>query len=97
MYVSDYGFAADPSAWTTNLFDFNNASENNWMYMGLQEWTITREAGGPNDVFMVYDIGGVSYYTVDSISYVVRPTFSLLSSTTYVSGSGTANDPILIN
>ena len=97
MYVSDYGFAADPSAWTTNLFDYDKVIGTNWMYMGLPEWTITREAGGTNDAFRMYDIGGVSYDTVDNYSDVVRPSFSLLSSTTYVSGSGTANDPILIN
>ena len=97
MYVSDYGFAADPSAWTTTLFDYDKVIGTNWMYMGLPEWTITRQAGGTNVAFMLYDIGGVSDDTVDSISYVVRPSFSLLSSTTYVSGSGTANDPILIN
>lgn len=44
MYVSDYGFAADPSAWTRKLrVDSGNGYGNNivkavnWMYMGLSE------------------------------------------------------------
>lgn len=32
-----------------------------------------------------------------STSYAVRPTFSLLSTVTYVSGDGTLNSPIRIN
>ena len=47
MYVSDYGFAASPEAWTLTMSSYNNttATNNNWMYMGLYEWTISRTAG----------------------------------------------------
>ena len=103
MYVSDYGFAAAPSAWTANLNTYNGeAIKNvNWMYMGLLEWTISRRADSSDDVFFVYYFGGVSYGRVGG-DYVdgdfgVRPSFNLLSSITYVSGSGSANDPIVIN
>ena len=43
MYVSDYGFAASPDAWTLTMSSYNNttATNNNWMYMGLYEWTIS--------------------------------------------------------
>ena len=46
MYVSDYGFAASPDAWTLTMSSYNNttATNNNWMYMGLYEWTISRNA-----------------------------------------------------
>ena len=113
MYVSDYMYAAPQDKWTLvgykydgsnsdNCYgctmDYRAATSVNWMYMGLTEWTITRDAGGTNIALSVCSSGyGVASDTVDNYSYVVRPTFSLLSSTTYVSGSGTANDPILIN
>ena len=42
MYVSDYGFAADPSAWTTNLSSYSSYKWVNWMYLGSTEWTISR-------------------------------------------------------
>ena len=56
MYVSDYGFAAAPSAWTTNLYDYDGAAikSANWMHMGLIEWTISRRAGYSNFAFYVY-------------------------------------------
>ena len=106
MYVSDYGFAASPSAWTTTLYNYdgNDAKGTsiktiNWMYMGYYDWTISRRSGNSDlsyVAFYVYSNGGVNNFNV-SYSYGVRPSFNLLSSITYVSGSGSAVDPILIN
>src|SRR5699024_7038573 len=41
MYPSDYGYAASPDAWATNLGSYSNSTitASNWMYMGLIEWT----------------------------------------------------------
>ena len=98
MYVSDYGFAAAPSAWTTNLYDYNGAAIKsvNWMYMGLLEWTISRRADNASGVFGVGITGFVSSYSASN-ALGVRPVFNLSSSVNYVSGSGTAADPILVN
>ena len=98
MYVSDYGFAAAPSAWTADLNTYNGeAIKVNWMYMGLMEWTISRYADFSDFAFLVANIGVVSITNVDRSAYAVRPVFSLTSSVNYVSGSGTAADPILVN
>ena len=98
MYVSDYGFAADPSAWTLTMGSYNNttATSTNWMYMGLYEWTISRDADGSSNAFSVYNDGSVSYNIVYDYD-AVRPSFNLESSITYASGSGTQSDPIRIN
>ena len=98
MYVSDYGFAAEPSAWTLTMGNYNNttATSTNWMYMGLYEWTISRYADNSNDAFYVSGGGRVNGDLVDDC-YAVRPSFSLESSITYVSGSGSASDPMVIN
>ncbi len=98
MYASDYGFAAAPSAWTTGLSSYDGeAIKNvNWMYMGLYEWTISRNADDAFFVFYVYDTGNLGYDSANG-AYGVRPVFYLTSSVNYVSGSGTAADPISIN
>ena len=98
MYASDYGFAAAPSAWTTNLYDYDGAAIKsvNWMYMGLLEWTISRNADRASSVFGVGITGFVSNYSASN-TLGVRPVFNLSSSVNYVSGSGTAADPILVN
>ena len=96
MYVSDYGFAASPDAWTLTMSSYNNttAKNNNWMYMGLYEWTISRNAGNSGSAFGVNCDGGVNGVFN---SGGVRASFSLESSVSYVSGSGSMSDPIVIN
>ena len=98
MYVSDYGFAAAPSAWTTILNNYHRkAIKNvNWMYMGLLEWTISRYANIAYFVVYVYDTGGVVNFNAYN-ACGVRPVFYLSSSVAYVSGDGTQNLPIRIN
>ena len=98
MYVSDYGFAASPDAWTLTMSSYNNttATNNNWMYMGLYEWTISRTADFSDGAFGVYGGGFVDLYNVgDNLG--VRASFNLESSVSYVSGSGSMSDPIVIN
>ena len=99
MYVSDYGFAAEPSAWTLTIGNYNNttATSTNWMYMGLYEWTLSRTAEYSNIAFFVYYFGYVNSGSVGNDTYAVRPSFSLLSSVTYSKGDGTQNSPIRIN
>ena len=108
MYVSDYGFAADPSAWTTTLDNYDSSSVTavNWMYLGLYEWTISRRAAVSNSAFFVANGGFVHFNDVYhndllpgrvSDGFGVRPSFNLESSITYVSGDGTQNSPIIIN
>ena len=98
MYVSDYGFAAEPSAWTLTVGSYDNTTvtRTNWMYMGLSEWTISRFVDNSAHAFFVSGNGEVDRHFVD-IDFGVRPSFNLSSTITYVSGSGSADDPILIN
>ena len=98
MYVSDYGFAASPDAWTLTMSSYNNttAKNNNWMYMGLYEWTISRYADYSYSAFRVDNDGDVGGDGVGGY-FGVRASFSLESSVSYVSGSGSMSDPIVIN
>ena len=99
MYVSDYGFATDPSAWTLTLENYNNitATNSNWMYIGHDEWTITPDLGGPDSEFRIDKSGKVSSDLGTYNSNGVRPVFFLDSSITYASGDGTQSSPIRIN
>ena len=98
MYVSDYGFAASPDAWTLTMSSYNNttATNNNWMYMGLYEWTISRIADGSDRAFDVDFGGNVSNFNVHG-NYGVRASFNLESSVSYVSGSGSMSDPVKLS
>ena len=96
MYVSDYGYAASNSNWTTTMRNYDDAKGNNWMCLGAAEWTISHNTVSLDGVFNVSDIGNGSANLV-SYNLAVRPSFYLTSSITYNRGSGTAADPVRIN
>ena len=102
MYVSDYGFAASPSAWTKTLGDYDGTDANgtsiktiNWMYMGYNDWTISCVS---NDTILVFDVRSDGVVNSGDASYTreVRPSFNLESSVKYVSGSGSMSDPVRV-
>ena len=96
MYASDYGFAAAPSAWTTTLYNYDSSTvtEVNWMYIGIDEWTLT-----PLSSYSAMEFGlknGSVFHYGTSYGFIVRPVFYLKTSVVYTRGSGTASDPIRI-
>ena len=102
MYVTDYYYGASPSAWTLVGYDsdatkdYRAAKTINWLYLGSYEWTISRLSGLTTNAISVNSTGYLSFPTVTT-SDAVRPSFNLLSSTTYVSGSGSMSDPVRVN
>ena len=96
MYVSDYGFAADQSAWTTKLSSYNSNTSKNWLYLDSFEWTISRRSDDSGTAFFVTGNGSVHADRVYN-SFAVRPSFNLESSVKYVSGSGSMSDPVRVN
>ena len=103
MYVSDYYYAADQSGWTLvghdddATKDYRAAANDNWMYMGMHEWTISRNSDSSDNVFRVGSTGGVFTTTTTGSNIGGRPVFNLDSTVSYESGSGTQSDPIIIN
>ena len=102
MYVTDYYYSASPSAWTLVGYnesdetkDYRAAKTTNWLFSG-QEWTISRNSDDSDNAFLVINRGYVNINSVD-FGYHVRPSFNLLSSAKYVSGSGSMSDPVRVN
>ena len=100
MYVSDYTFAASNSYWTTELTDYSNAKNSNWLYLGVDEWTITRaEDVMPfytDYAFAVRETGSVDSGRGEVLQNAIRPAFYLNSNITFVSGTGTRSNPYRI-
>ena len=102
MYVSDYGYAASPGNWSTNMGSLNTATnrDNNWMFMGLYEWTISRTSDNTYSAFGVNNTGYVNDNDDvfnDNLTSAVRPSFYLESSVVLTGGTGTASDPYRIS
>lgn len=104
MYASDYGFAAESSAWSTTLNKYSQSSVTsvNWMYMGLEKWTITRNSGqseqdySDSSAYYISSHGDVDEDITYYLYFAITPIFYLDSSVQYSSGSGTSTDPIRI-
>ena len=102
VYASDYGFAASPSAWTTNLYSYWGTDANgtlitpiNWMYMGYGEWTISPNSSNSSGVFHLSTNGlvlsGSAYNGCGS-----RPVLYLKASVLFAGGLGTKDSPITL-
>ncbi len=103
IYVSDYGFAASPSAWTTALGDYGDNDANgtpiitiNWMHMGYYEWTLSPYSSISNFVFNLFPNGVASTTIRAGNDYAVRPVLYLKASVLYAGGDGTKNSPITL-
>ena len=97
MYVSDYGYAISPENWGTKLSSYNTATtrNNNWMFMGLGEWTITRQSGTSNRAIYLTTSGAIGngYVHIDYGHRAIRPTFYLKSNVAITSGDGSSSNP----
>ncbi len=104
MYVSDYYYSAASIYWlyfgysNGDGYDYRKATNSNWMYMGLREWTITPSTDYTHDAFVIESLGYVFSYGGDGLDYPysIRPTFYLKPEVTYASGDGTQNSPFKI-
>ena len=114
MYVSAYMFAVLQDNWTLVAYNSNDATKDyraikaeNWLYLGSDEYTITRSSKNSGEVFAIYSSGEVYSYSVSCDSgeplpcsvyaKYARPSFYLISSVEYSGGTGTSSDPIRIN
>ena len=98
MYLSDYAYAATSGYWNTNLSSYSSAANSNWLYLGPTEWTITRSSvNSSTSAYGINSSGSAVSSIADSNSKAIRPSFYLNSSVTYVSGTGTSSDPIILS
>jgi len=97
MYVSEYMYAASPTYWSykgrdTATTDYRAAINENWMYSGINEWSITRASDTTTGSFYVYNEGYLNTGNVSENSGV-RPVFNLKSNVAWMGGDGSQNLP----
>ncbi len=101
MYASDFVYGANPEYWGT-VDSSSQETEalkwftSNWLDLGLVDWTVSRSSGASSNAWGVSSGVGVVNDVVVSGDFGVRPSFSLSSSITLSGGSGTADDPFII-
>ena len=97
IYINDYAYAASPENWLTRLEEYRSAADDDWLHMGLTEWTISLRSSNPGAGFILGATGSISAQAGTGNSMIIRPTFYLNSNVTYVSGTGTQSNPYRIN
>ncbi len=102
MYVSDYGYAADPENWNINLsyggYDQESIRVNNWLFMGLAEGTISRSSGlGRVSRFINASGAAGSSNQNMATNLAIRPAFYLISDTKLVNGDGSKTNPFRLS
>jgi len=99
MYVSDYYYAASPTYWSysghnsSDAADYRAAINDNWMYSGVFEWSITRHSDNTISSFRVISMGSVKDNGVYDNYGGVRPVFYLKSNVVWKGRDGSKNLP----
>jgi len=76
--------------------DYSRSTNENWIYLGEEEWLITRYSDYKDTSGIIFVSGSVDGYSVNNVSKMARPTFYLNSDVAYAGGSGTETDPYRI-
>lgn len=100
MYVSDYGYAADSSYWSTPLYNYNSSKDNNWLLDDTKtQWAITPQLVWNSNAYRIYNTGIVSVSGSQSVngSEYFRPVFYLNDKVEIKTGSGEYNNPYIID
>ena len=102
MYPSDYGYATSGGSTTSreeclaaalnSWNDYSDCKNNDWLFNGSHQWTITPNSGYSTDVFFVTSPGDV-YHSYASDAYAARPVLYLDSMVEITGGTGTSSDP----
>ena len=98
MYVSDYGYAANPNMWSYSLCSGSDeVNINSWTLAGISEWLITSEVNSTAAAFhSSTNYGGFVDFNDTSNAMAVRPVFYLNSDVVLSGGRGTSSDPFIL-
>lgn len=98
MYISDYGYAASPTAWTTPITGYTDESikNSNWIFSRGLEWTMTRQADSSSHAYFIDGTGLVFGDEIPVYNIPVRPVFYLNDTVKIKSGTGSLEDPYTI-
>ena len=98
MYGSDYAYAINNSYWRTDVTSssYGDAVNNNWLFSGNDEWTISRDSSSNSAAIMISSAGLLDGSYGVTNKYSKRPCFYLSSDVVYLSGTGIKSDPYRI-
>lgn len=96
MYASDYGYASLDKTCRDNLYNCDNSTNENWIYTGTFQWTLTTSSTGSTHSYYINYQGKIypfSAYDAEN----VRPALFLKSDILFFAGDGTLENPYKIS
>lgn len=96
MYLSDYGYAAGESCFSTALYIYNiSCRYSDYLFSGVSEWLQAPDASSSGNAATLNSAGNVSGYggNVRSTSLAVRPVLYLNSNVQITDGIGSQSNP----
>ena len=105
MYPSDYGYATDLTTCSQTLNSYNSSANSyacrakDWLFdSSRSQWTLSPHArsSAANRVFAVYSAGTLYYGDNAGAGRVVRPSIYLKSGVMITDGSGTEQEPYVL-
>ena len=104
MYASDYGYAAGNSCFTdTGIWVYQNeCKEKDWLNFSQNHQWLMTPLSSSGYVAILFSTGTIDANNsglsgICSMPLSVRPTFYLTSTTSITSGTGTMDDPYIID
>lgn len=94
MYLSDYGYAANPNYWNISIRNYADTYGNNWLIPTSEESYFLGMY--PPKTIMFIDLDGRLDGSWPEFAGFYYPTFYLDSSANYIMGTGTKEDPFYI-
>ena len=103
MYPSDYGYATSGGSITDRAsclakelyywYSVSDCYDNNWLYSGTYQWTLTPPSAYSYYVFCVYSTGDVYSHRTAYNHIAVSPALYLSSNVRISGGTGSSSDP----
>ncbi len=107
MYPSDYGYATAGGSTTnrqtclnTELYNwsgYDDCFNNDWLYTGSYQWTLTPCSSYAHSVFFMYSRGGVNVLAAYSTNDAVSPALYLNSNVKISGGDGSSSSPFILS
>ena len=104
IYPSDYGYATSGGGNVTKeqclakaMYSWNNSKDcynNDWIFNGNYQWTLTHCSGASDRIFLVYSSGRVSYAESKYKDTEVHPSVYLIPNI-QITGTGSKDDPFV--
>ena len=109
MYPSDYGYATSGGSTmdrTTclatelhnwDIFSYSDCKNNDWLYSGTYQWTLTPRSSYSNYVFIAFGNGSVTSDYMHYTYYTVFPALYLSSNVKITGGDGSHDNPYTLS